>query len=423
MMNHFDPFGSPYNRGPAGPGGPPRSARSHRERERFGAISWVADIALIGLCFPVGLVLTVLHANGIDPIYRLLDRFAPRSGGAAASAPFTPSTSSRPVAREGSYRAPQSAAASEPIYSAASSAPSGGRDAVRHADSGSRAMNVFGWVLLAFGAIGFIDGLFAAQTLLFLLTAAALALGGAALLVTARRNRRKEAAFKRCLTVTEGEGIIDISKLTRLLGVDSKKIEPLLAEMIDRGYYGERAYIDHQRGLLVLRPEDMRDVFRREDEAAAAAAKEAEFSSGDDYDAMLLRLRRANNAIEDPVMTAKIDRIEAAAAAIFARVRSEPSQQAEIHRFMSYYVPTTIKLLESYANIEQQGVVGANMAKAKSDIESIADTLVEGFEKQLDRLYRSEAADISGDVRVVESMLRRDGLAGGDEFASMAGGK
>ena len=93
-----------------------------------------------------------------------------------------------------------------------------------------------------------------------------------------------------------------------------------------------------------------------------------------------------------------------------------------IDRFMNYYLPTTLKLLESYARIEAQGVSGENMAKAKADIEGIADTLVAGYEKQLDKLYRAEAMDIAGDVGVIENMLKRDGLSGQSDFGQTAAG-
>lgn len=89
---------------------------------------------------------------------------------------------------------------------------------------------------------------------------------------------------------------------------------------------------------------------------------------------------------------------------------------------MDYYLPTTLKLLSSYAHIEAQGVSGDNMAKAKADIERIADTLVQGYEKQLDTLYQAEAVDIAGDVSVIENMMKRDGLAGGNDFGQVMGG-
>ncbi len=110
-------------------------------------------------------------------------------------------------------------------------------------------------------------------------------------------------------------------------------------------------------------------------------------------------------------MSAKIRRMQSLTAAIFREVEAHPEKKPKITRFMSYYLPTTLKLLNAYARIEEQGVSGENMAKAKADIEGIADTLVDGYEKQLDTLYRAEAMDIAGDVRVIEQMMQADGLS------------
>ena len=63
-----------------------------------------------------------------------------------------------------------------------------------------------------------------------------------------------------------------------------------------------------------------------------------------------------------------------------------------------------------------------SMAKAKADIERIADTLVQGYKKQLDTLYQAEAVDIAGDVSVIENMMKRDGLTGGSDFGQVMGG-
>ena len=44
------------------------------------------------------------------------------------------------------------------------------------------------------------------------------------------------------------------------------------------------------------------------------------------------------------------------------------------------------------------------------------DSIVAGFEHQLDELYRSDAMDIDSDIRVMETMLRRDTASVADDF-------
>ena len=113
-----------------------------------------------------------------------------------------------------------------------------------------------------------------------------------------------------------------------------------------------------------------------------------------------------------PMAGREVYGVENATARIFNAVREKPEKEPQIKSFMSYYLPTTLKLLRSYADFEQSGADGENIRAAKAEIERILDTLVDGFKKQLDKLYESDAMDISSDIDVLESMLRRDGLAG-----------
>ena len=71
-----------------------------------------------------------------------------------------------------------------------------------------------------------------------------------------------------------------------------------------------------------------------------------------------------------------------------------------------------MKILRSYARLDAQGVEGENISAAKERIEGMMDQVVEGFEKQLDKLFSSDAMDIAADVQVLENMLKKDGLAG-----------
>ena len=91
-------------------------------------------------------------------------------------------------------------------------------------------------------------------------------------------------------------------------------------------------------------------------------------------------------------------------------VRSRPDKEGQIRKFMNYYLPTTLKLLDSYALLEAQGIEGDNISASKKQIEDIMDTLIKGFEKQLDQLFSAQAMDINSDIEVLESMMAVDGL-------------
>ena len=97
-------------------------------------------------------------------------------------------------------------------------------------------------------------------------------------------------------------------------------------------------------------------------------------------------------------------------------IREEPAKKNKANTFLNYYLPTTQKLLDSYADFEETGVSGQNLDQAKVRIEETMDNIIAGFEHQLDELYRDAAMDIDSDIRVMETMLRRDTATAADDF-------
>ena len=71
--------------------------------------------------------------------------------------------------------------------------------------------------------------------------------------------------------------------------------------------------------------------------------------------------------------------------------------------------------------MEAQGIEGENIRAAKERIEGMMDKVVEGFEKQLDKLFQDDAMDITTDVEVLERMLDKDGLSGGTGGFTLGG--
>ena len=135
----------------------------------------------------------------------------------------------------------------------------------------------------------------------------------------------------------------------------------------------------------------------------------------------LEEMRRLNDSIQDAAISAQIDRLEQVSGKIFRQVQKDPTQLPQIRKFMSYYLPTTLKLLENYAAFEEAGVSGENLSQAKAKIEKTMDSIVAGFEHQLDELYRTDAMDIDSDIRVMETMLRRDTASVADDFGLNGG--
>lgn len=133
-------------------------------------------------------------------------------------------------------------------------------------------------------------------------------------------------------------------------------------------------------------------------------------------DRAVSELRRLNANIEDPTLSAQIDHMEATTQKIFSYVLEHPEKKTQIRRFLNYYLPTTIKLLNAYDRMDDAGVSGANIDGTKGKIEQMLATVVTAFDKQLDALFGDEALDISADITVLEHMMAQEGLTDNDDF-------
>lgn len=132
----------------------------------------------------------------------------------------------------------------------------------------------------------------------------------------------------------------------------------------------------------------------------------------DERNRAVSEMRRLNDSILDETISAQIDRLERVTGKIVDAVVAEPSKQPQIRKFMNYYLPTTLKLLNAYDRMDSAGVSGANIDGTKGRIEDILETVCAAFDKQLDSLYGAEALDISTDITVLEQMLAQEGIGG-----------
>ena len=114
----------------------------------------------------------------------------------------------------------------------------------------------------------------------------------------------------------------------------------------------------------------------------------------------MIDLASESNAIFSGFITGKI--IDA--------VVDKPSKLPQLRKFLNYYLPTTLKLLNAYDRMDAAGVSGSNIDGTKGKIEDIMGTICKAFDKQLDALYGEEALDISTDITVLENMLAQEGL-------------
>lgn len=241
-----------------------------------------------------------------------------------------------------------------------------------------------------------------------LLAALAMAVAGIAMLVGGVSMDRSLRRYNKYLAVLGGREAMAMEEPVRTLGYSAGQVEKDLQKMIEQGYFGESAYLNLELGYLFCSRKGAEEVKKERVKQEEAAKTEAPEQEETWYADILRNIRRANDDIDDPVLSTKIDRLEEIARKIFQAVEEDPRKRSRIDTFLNYYLPTTQKLLDSYAQFEDAGVEGENLRQAKSRIEGTMDAIVEGFEHQLDQLYKADALDVDSDIRVMETMLHRD---------------
>lgn len=271
-------------------------------------------------------------------------------------------------------------------------------------------------------------------------------------------ERRLIRRFHECCTVISLRQHVPVKELAKAVELSANDMRKQLQTMIARGYFGDGAYLDLAHGELVLPPvareakqgggswrELVNEVLNmlRGDQVFSDDAQDADFKPVepepaprpeqkpepepepakkpspasvkktymDELERILNELYQLNEQIEDEAVSARIDRIGTLTAGIFRAVIDNPEREQDVRKFMNYYLPTTLKLLKSYDMLEEQSYQGENIVASRKKIESVLDTLIAAFEKQLDRLFQNDALDIATDIDVLETMMAGDGLS------------
>ena len=209
-----------------------------------------------------------------------------------------------------------------------------------------------------------------------------------------------------------------LNQLAAAADLSPRKLRRELQGMIDMGEFGDEAYIDMSTGRFMRHPDESEETAGYASTAEMYSREEIPDTEAgtDEFRSIILQIRKLNDDIKDYAVSERIYRIEEHTQNIFDYVTAHPEAMPQIRSFMNYYLPTTLKLLDSYSRIEQVGVAGENMKKSKENIERILDMLVVGFKQQVDQLFRNESMDISSEIKVLEAMMKQDGLDGRNDF-------
>ena len=223
-----------------------------------------------------------------------------------------------------------------------------------------------------------------------------------------KMNRRSQ----RYILAIGNVDAMPIDEIAKRVNRTPAKAAKELQKLIDKGYLGEDAYIDHEKGYFLRFGATLEEA--PEPPVRETVPEPRETQEG--YSGVLRSIRHANDRIADPVLSRKIDRLEQISGLIFKEVEEHPEKRNSIRTFFDYYLPTTQKLLDTYADFEETGVEGEHLRQAKERIEQTMDMIVDGFEHQLDQLYSSDAMDVVSDIQVMEAMLNRDTASAAKDF-------
>jgi 5-bromo-4-chloroindolyl phosphate hydrolysis protein len=248
-----------------------------------------------------------------------------------------------------------------------------------------------------------------------------------ALMVYGLTLRRRARRFSRYRDALGNAAFCTVAQLADIAGETQERAKKDLKKMITCGAFPQ-GHLDHSETCFMVDDKTYHEYLQAEKEytiRTEAARAEEQRKQTDPKDAeleavkkegseYLQQIRSANDALPGEVISKKLDRLEEITARIFACVRKHPEKLADIRRFMRYYMPTTLKLVNSYEEFESQPVQGENITRAKGEIERALDTINMAFENLLDTLFADDALDISADISTLETMLKQEGLTGSD---------
>lgn len=259
-----------------------------------------------------------------------------------------------------------------------------------------------------------------------------------------KKERLKRA--QRYVTLCNGNTYINIEDLAMHMGKSERFILKDVKKMLKLGIFPE-GHLDQKESCLMLDDATYREYLSlekqrkaQEMEARVAAMKdkkagklpqqkavmpnetqekqenkeiiqdpelEAMIDQGQDF---IRRLRDMNDNIEGEVISAKLFQLENLLKEIFDRVKEHPEQMPQMQKFMNYYLPTTLKLVQAYEEFDSVSAPGEDIISAKAEIEKTLDTINKAFVELLNNLFRDSVFDVTTDAQVLQTMLVKEGL-------------
>ena len=284
----------------------------------------------------------------------------------------------------------------------------------------------------------------------------AIMFGGSALMLRKGISEKNRLGrMKRYLALFADKMYVNISDLAQNVGKSTKYILKDVKKMLSLGFFPE-GHLDKKETCLMLDDATYREYLRLEKErkayeleqantnnqtasnSSAAAGnpepRDANTSANNPTEAQatsvnadpelvtmihegqeyIRKLHELNDLIPGEVISEKLYRMENLLKEIFQRLEEDPTQMSQLHKLMNYYLPTTIKLLQSYSEFDDISAPGEDVVKAKAEIEKTVDIINEAFTELLNKLFQATVFDVTTDAQVLQTMLAKEGLTKND---------
>ena len=208
---------------------------------------------------------------------------------------------------------------------------------------------------------------------------------------------------------------LPVSMLADLTHQTKKKALKKLRSYIHKGWLN--AWLDDETETLYLTAEDYRAA--KEKVAAAAVPPQPQPEKTETGEAPLnldtarrfaAVLEKEQQLMQDAQAREELAAMHKTTTAICDWLEAHPESQPKTRRFAEYYIPTTLKLLHTYNDV--QGQQGENAETIRRDIAGILHTLNQAYENLYNNLLSDVAMDISSEIAALQGMLANDGLTG-----------
>ncbi len=121
-------------------------------------------------------------------------------------------------------------------------------------------------------------------------------------------------------------------------------------------------------------------------------------------------IKNANDDIPSEELSADINEIEKLTAEIFDYAIQNKNDKRTLRRFFSYYMPTTLKLLNTYVELEKIPIQTQQIIDSKNEIAAMLKKIKTAFAALYEDIMQAKAMDISTEISAMEKVMGSEGL-------------